>query len=100
MVKITVDVKKIEELYMQEMNINELKIEEEFLTADLEEACTLASWKNYCLAQMNYCVETQDKKGTRHWILEHKRTVNDLEFLQFKKIDSERKIKNEQDSKN
>ena len=75
------------------MNIIETSIEEQVLPTDLEEAYTLASWKNYCLAQMNYCVETQDKKGTRHWILEHKRTVNDLEFLQFKKTDSERKMK-------
>ena len=75
------------------MNINESKIEEEFLPDDLEEAYTLSFWKNYCLAQMNYCVETQDKKGTRHWILEYKRTVIDLEFLQFKKTYSERKMK-------
>jgi len=75
------------------MSINESKFEDGFLPADLEEAYTLASWKNYCIAQMNYCIEIQDYKGVRHWILEHKRTVNDLEFLRFKKTDSERKMK-------
>ena len=74
------------------MNIIETSIEEQVLPTDLEEAYTLASWKNYCLAQMNYCIETQDYKGVRHWILEHQRAVNDLKYLQFKKLDSERKM--------
>jgi len=75
------------------MHINESNTEEYILPNDVKEAVTLIMFRDYCIAQMNYCVETQDKKGTRHWILEHKRTVNDLEFLQFKKTDSERKMK-------
>ena len=78
---------------MNLMKIIETSIEDEVLSEDLEEAYTLSSWKNYCIAQMNYCVETQDYKGTRHWTLEHQRSVNDLKYLQFKKIDSERKMK-------
>ena len=75
------------------MHINESNTEEYILPNDVKEAVTLIMFRDYCIAQMNYCVETQDKKGARHWILEHKRTVNDLEFLQFKKTDSERKMK-------
>ena len=77
------------------MNIIETSIEDEFLPADLEEAYTLSFWKNYCLAQMDKCLNTQDEKGTRHWSLDHQRAVNDLKYLQFKKSDSERKMKNE-----
>jgi len=77
------------------MNINESKIEDEFLPEDLEEANTLIFWKNHCIAEMNKCLNTQDYKGVRSWTLNHKRTVNDLEFLQFKKTDHERKMKNE-----
>ena len=71
----------------------ELNIEDLVLLEDVDEAYTLSFWKGYCIAQMNYCIETQDKKGTRHWILEHQRAINDLEFLRFKKTDSERKMK-------
>ena len=74
------------------MNIVESKIEDEFLPEDLEEAYTLSFWRNYCIAEMNKCLNMQDYKGVRSWTLEHKRTVNDLEFLQFKKTDSERKM--------
>ena len=70
----------------------ELNIEDLVLLEDVDEVYTLASWENYCLAQMNYCIETQDYKGVRHWILEHQRAVNDLKYLQFKKLDSERKM--------
>ena len=77
------------------MHINESKIEEQVLPTDLEEAYTLSFWKGYCIAQMDKCLNMQDEKGTRHWTLEHQRTVNDLEFLQFKKTDHERKTKNE-----
>jgi len=75
------------------MNTNESKIEDEFLPADLEEANTLIFWRNHCIAEMNKCLNVQDFKGVRRWLLEHKRTVNDLEFLQFKKTEHERKMK-------
>jgi len=77
------------------MNIVETSIEEEVLSEDLEEAYTLLFWKNYCIAQMNYCIERRDNKGVRHWALDHQRAANDLKYLQFKKLDSERKMKNE-----
>ena len=63
------------------MNTDESNIEDEFLPDDLEEAYTLSFWKNYCIAQTN------------HWTLEHQRAVNDLKYLRFKKLDSERKMK-------
>jgi len=75
------------------MNLIGASIEDEVLPADLKEAYTLSFWRNYCLTQMNKCLNTRDFKGVRHWSLEHQRTVNDLEFLQFKKTDSERKMK-------
>jgi len=77
------------------MHINELNIEDQVLPEDVDEATKLMLWRNYCIAQMNYCIETQDNKGTRHWSLDHQRAVNDLKYLQFKKSDSERKMKNE-----
>ena len=77
------------------MNINELNIEDEFLPEDLEEANILIFWRNHCIAEMNKCLDMQDYKGVRHWSLDHQRAVNDLKHLQFKKIDSERKMKNE-----
>ena len=77
------------------MNLIESKIEDEFLPADLEEAKTLIFWRYHCVAEMNKCLNKQDYKGARSWTLNHKRTVNDLEFLQFKKIEHERKMKNE-----
>ena len=77
------------------MNTNESKIEDEFLPEDLEEAYTLSFWRNYCIAEINKCLNMQDYKGVRYFSLELLRTVNDLEFLQFKKIDNERKMKNE-----
>jgi len=77
------------------MNIVETKIEDEFLPEDLEEANTLIFWRNHCITEMNKCLNMQDYKGVRYFSLELLRTVNDLEFLQFKKIDNERKMKNE-----
>ena len=77
------------------MHINELNIEEHILPNDLEEATTLTLWRDYCIAQMDRCLNFQDNKGIRHWTLDHQRTVNHLKYLQFKKIDSERKMKNE-----
>jgi len=77
------------------MNTNESKIEDEFLPEDLEEAYTLSFWRNYCIAEINKCLNMQDYKGVRYFSLELLRTVNDLEFLQFKKTDHERKIENE-----
>jgi len=77
------------------LNINESNTEEYILPSDVNEAITLIMFRDYCIAQMNYCIETQDYKGVRHWSLDHQRAVNDLKHLQFKKIDSERKMKNE-----
>ena len=77
------------------MHINESNILDHILHDDLEEATTLTLWRNYCIAEMNKCLNTQDNKGVRHWTLDYQRAVNDLKFLQFKKIDSERKMKNE-----
>ena len=75
------------------MNINESKIEDQVLPEDLEEAITLIMFRDYCIVQMNYCIETQNYKGVRYWSLDHQRAVNNLKYLQFKKIDSERKMK-------
>ena len=75
------------------MNIKETSIEDEFLPEDVDEGIKLIAFRDYSLAQINYCIETQDNTGAWRWTLEHKRTVNDLEFLQFKKSDSERKMK-------
>ena len=77
------------------MLVNKLNVEDQVLPEDLEEANRLMAWGSYCIAQINYCIETQDNKGTRHWSLDHQRAGNDLKFLQFKKLDSERKMKNE-----
>lgn len=77
------------------MHINESNIEEHILHDDLEEATTLMLWRNYCIAQLDKCLGMQDNKGARHWTLDHQRAVNDLKFLQFKKIDHERKMKSE-----
>ena len=71
----------------------ELNIEDEFLPGDLEEAYTLTFWQNYCILQLDKCLNMQDNKGVRHWTLDHQRAVNDLKFLQFKKIEHERKMK-------
>ena len=71
----------------------ELNIEDLFLPEDVDEGIKLIAFRDYSLAQINYCIETQDNTGAWRWTLEHKRTVNDLEFLQFKKSDSERKMK-------
>ena len=70
-----------------------LIIENEVLPEDLEEAYTLSFWRNHCIAEMNKCLNMQDYRGVRYFSLEILRTVNDLEFLQFKKTDSERKMK-------
>ena len=75
------------------MKINELNIEDQVLPTDLEEAYTLSFWKNYCIAQTDKFLNMQDGKVARHWILEHQRAINDLKYLQFKKLDSERKMK-------
>jgi len=75
------------------MNIVETNIEDEFLSEDVDEGIKLIAFRDYCIAEMNKCLNTQDFKGVRRWLLEHKRTVNDLEFLQFKKTDHERKMK-------
>ena len=75
------------------MKIFESSIEDQALPEDLEEAITLIMFRDYCIAQMNYCIETQDYKGVRYWTLDHQRAVNDLKHLQFKKIDNERKMK-------
>ena len=74
------------------MHINESNILDHILHDDLEEATTLTLWRDYCIAKMNKCLNMQDNKGTRHWTLDHQRAVNDLKFLQFKKIEHERKI--------
>jgi len=70
-----------------------LIIENEVLPEDLEEAYTLSFWRNHCIAEMNKCLNMQDYRGVRYFSLEILRTVNDLEFLQFKKTDHERKMK-------
>ena len=70
----------------------ELNIEEHILPSDVDEATTLMLWKNYCIAQLDYCLNRQDNKGARHWALDYQRAVNDLKYFQFKKLDSERKI--------
>ena len=75
------------------MHINESNTEEYILPNDVKEAVTLIMFRDYCIAQMNYCIETQDYKGVRYWTLDHQRAVNDLKHLQFKKIDNERKMK-------
>jgi len=77
------------------MHINETKIEDQVLPEDLEEAIALIMFRDHYLAQMNKCLNTQDNKGVRHWIFEYHQVENDLKYLQFKKIDSERKMKNE-----
>jgi len=74
------------------MNINETSIEDLVLPEDVGEATTLVLWCNYCIVQLNKCLNTQDNKGTRHWSLDHQRAIDDLKFLQFKKIEHERKI--------
>jgi len=77
------------------MDTNESKIEDQVLPEDVDEGIKLIAFRDYSLAQINYCIETQDNTGAWRWSLEQKRTVNDLKYLQFKKIDSERKMKNE-----
>jgi len=72
------------------MHINESNTEEYILPSDVNEAITLIMFRDYCIAQMNYCIERFDGKGMRHWVLEYQRSVNDLKHLQFKKIESER----------
>lgn len=75
------------------MHIDESNIGEHILPNDVDEATTLMLWRDYCIAQMAYCLKLQYNKGARHWTLDHQRSVNDLKYLQFKKIDSERKMK-------
>jgi len=75
------------------MHINELNIEDQVLLEDVDEATTLMLWRNYCILQLDKCLNTQDYKGARHWTLDHQRAVNDLKYLQFKKIEHERKMK-------
>jgi len=77
------------------MSIIETSVEDEVLSEDLEKAYTLLFWKGYCIQKMNKCLEMKDEKGAHHWSLDHQRAVNYLKYLQFKKIDSERKIENE-----
>lgn len=77
------------------MSINELSIEDQVLLEDVDEATTLTLWRNHCIAQLDKCLGLQDDKGARHWTLDHQRAVNDLKYLQFKKIDLKRKMKNE-----
>jgi len=74
------------------MHINESNIEEHILSDDVDEATTLMLWRNYCILQLDKCLGMQDNKGTRHWTLDYQRAVNDLKYLQFKKIEHERKI--------
>jgi len=73
----------------------ELNIEDLFLPEDVGEATKLVLWCNYCIVQLGKCLNTQDNKGALHWTLDHQRSVNDLKFLQFKKIELKRKMKNE-----
>ena len=75
------------------MNIIETSIEYQVLPEDLEEANRLMVWGSYCIAQMDYCLNRFNLEGTRYWTSEHQRVVNDLKYLQFKKLDSERKMK-------
>lgn len=75
------------------MHINESNLEEHILPTDLNEATTLMLWRDYCIAQMDHCLNLQDYKGARHWTLDHQRSVNDLKYLQFKKNERERKMK-------
>ena len=77
------------------MHINETSIEDEVLPSDLKQATKLMLWRDYCIAEMNKCLNTQDNKGVRHWTFEYHQAENDLKHLQFKKLDSERKMKNE-----
>lgn len=69
------------------MNITNLVLPE-----DLDEANKILIWAEYCHAQMAYCLQTFNLEGIRHWNLEYQRSVNDLNFLRFKKIDKERVI--------
>jgi len=75
------------------MQINESNINEQVLPSDADEATTLTLWRNYCILQMDKCLNMQDEKGAHRWALDHQRAINDLKFLQFKKLDSERKMK-------
>ena len=73
----------------------ELNIKDLVLPEDVGEATTLVLWCNYCIVQLDKCLNTQDNKGVRHWTLDHQRAIDDLKNLQFKKTDHERKMKNE-----
>jgi len=70
-----------------------MKIEDQVLLEDVDEATTLMLWRNYCILQLDKCLNMQDNKSAHHWALDHQRAINDLKFLQFKKIDNERKMK-------
>lgn len=72
-----------------------MEIEDQVLPEDLEEATTLTLWRNHCILQIDRCLNMQDNKGAHHWALDHQRAVNDLKYLQFKKIDLKRKMRNE-----
>jgi len=70
----------------------ELNIKDLVLPEDVGEATTLVLWCNYCIVQLDKCLNTQDNKGVRHWTFEYHQAENDLKHLQFKKIEHERKI--------
>ena len=77
----------------KKMHINETSIEDEVLPSDLKQATKLMLWRNYCIAEMNKCLNMQDNRGTHHWTFDYQMAVNDLKNLQFKKTDHERKMK-------
>ena len=77
------------------MDVNKQNIEDKVLLEDLEEAYTLAYRRNYCIDQMDKCLNMHDNKGVRHWGLDHQRAVDDFKNLQVKKNEHERKMRNE-----
>jgi len=77
------------------MHINETSIEDEVLPSDLKQATKLMLWRNYCITQLTKSLNMQDNRGTHHWTFDYQMAVDDLKHLQFKKLDSERKMKNE-----
>lgn len=67
-----------------------MDLKKHVLTKDIEEANKIIIWGNYCIAQMDYCFNKLNLLGVRYWNLEYQRSVNDLKYLQFKKMDKER----------
>ena len=70
-----------------------LKLTDHVLIEDKREANRLIVWGSYCVVQMDYCINNFNLEGSRHWNLEYQRSINDLKSFQFKKSNTERKMK-------